>query len=266
MSEGHHARGGGRWTGTIADLGRRGIMKSTADQSSKVAFPTSGSITAVLAVAVMLISACGDSEGPVGGLSTATTRQSQEAGTTIESDPPATTSSTTTTSTTFDPEASLVEAVCTDFTTLLDENPDLRVGEAESFSISMRETLEDNGWDTALIGRRIVDECNNGYNNDAIMGYGGWGPLADLVTYTLDRGSCSSRGDYGGVLEVSGFGSTYSVALELTYIADGVVEHSTTERIDVEAGGNAVAFEFFMPSLPAGGTCEVELVSVAPDS
>lgn len=43
---------------------------------------------------------------------------------------------------------------------------------------------------------------------------------------------------------MSGSGPTHTVTLDMAYTAAGVIEDQTTERIDVEPGGAAVAFEF----------------------
>ena len=183
-------------------------------------------------------------------------------------DPPTTQTPTTqsTTTTTTDLDTETANLVCDSFTEFLDENPDARVIEAIALGAAWRDALIDKGYDPSKIGRKVASECRNGYNNEALMAYGGFGPLVDAVDYTLDRGTCGPRGDYGGVLTMSGAeGGKYSVELELTYVAAGVVEHETSEYVDVERGGNGVAFKFFFPSVPSGGECEVRLVSVQPE-
>lgn len=190
---------------------------------------------------------------------------------TTEAEPPTTrpptTQRTTTTrpTTTMDLNTEVALAICDTITEFLDENPDARVIDVIRFGTDWREALTNNGFDPSDIGQKVVSTCQNGYNNEVVLAYGGFGPLVDALDYTLDRGTCGPRGDYGGVLTMSGAADgKYSVELELKYVANGVVEHQTSEYVDVEPGGDGVAFEFFLPSVPVGGDCEVSLVSVRP--
>jgi len=154
--------------------------------------------------------------------------------------------------------------VCDDIKRLLDDNPNLRVASALSYGASLKGELAALGSASAdQVVKKVSRDCKNGYNNDAILGYGGIGPIADRVDYDLNRGRCAPGGDYGGTVSMSGGGQSHTVQLDLTYTRSGVVEHDTTERIDVKPGGAATAFEFFMPSsAPAGGECDVELIAV----
>ncbi|MDH3193841.1 MAG: hypothetical protein OEM40_05925 [Acidimicrobiia bacterium] len=91
------------------------------------------------------------------------------------------------------------------------------------------------------MGRKVASKCRNGYNNAANMGYGGFGPLADAVDDTFDRGTCGVRGDYGGVLTMSGTGGGKFTELELTCVSNDIVEHQTSDYVDVERGRRGAA-------------------------
>ncbi len=185
-----------------------------------------------------------------------------------ETTPPPTIRPTTTQRpTTTDVDLETAQIVCDSTTEFLDENSDARVIEAIGFGTAWREALVEKGYEPSTIGERSPRRAGTATTTRRSWDMAGSAPWRTPSTTRSIDGMCSARGDYGGVLTMSSVsgGGTYSVELELLYVAGNVVEHQTSEYVHVEPGGNGVAFEFYVPDVPAGGECDVSLVSVRPE-